>query len=167
MAGKITDLGANSGFVDADTIEVVDVSNTTMAATGTNVQGTLANLATSPPFTSRFTMKADVFKQAQSINAQTGTSYTLIAGDAGLLVTFSNAAATTLTLPSDATATIAIGTIIDFLQLGTGQVTVVAGGGATVRLSGLTGKARAQYSRFGTQKIAANTWSVYGDLAAA
>jgi len=76
---------------------------------------------------------------------------------------------TTVTLPSDATATIAIGSIIDFLQVrtGSGVITVVAGSGATLRVSGLTAKVRAQYSRFGCQKISANTWSVYGDLAAA
>lgn len=104
--------------------------------------------------------------QAQPINAQTATTYTLVASDAGKLVTLSNAAAVTLTLPKDADASIAIGTYIDVLQLGAGQVTVVAGSGATLRVSGATAKARAQYSRLGVQKIAADTWSVFGDLAA-
>lgn len=105
--------------------------------------------------------------QAQSVNAQTGTTYTLVAGDAGKLVTLSNASAITLTVPQDSDATIAVGTYVDLLQLGAGQVTVAAGTGATLRTSGLTAKARAQYSRFGVQKIAADTWSLFGDLAAA
>jgi hypothetical protein len=109
---------------------------------------------------------AEVFKQAQAVNAQTGTSYTLVAGDAGKLVTLSNAGAITLTVPQDSDATIAVGTYIDLLQLGAGQVTVAAGTGATLRTSGLTAKARAQYSRLGVQKISANTWSLFGDLAA-
>lgn len=104
--------------------------------------------------------------QAQPINAQTATTYTLVASDAGKLVTLSNAAAVTLTLPKDADASIAVGTYIDVVQLGAGQVTVVAGSGATLRVSGATAKARAQYSRLGVQKIAADTWSVFGDLAA-
>jgi hypothetical protein len=160
MAGKISELTLITGgnLSTLDLVEVVDVSDTTMAATGTNKRTTLASLAGG--------LGGEVFKQAQGINAQTGTSYTPVAGDAGLLVTLNNAGATTLTLPLDSVA-IAIGSIVDFLQIGVGQVTVVGAGGVTVRVSGLTSKARARYSRFGCQKIAANTWSVYGDLAAA
>lgn len=103
---------------------------------------------------------------AQSVNAQTGTTYTLVAGDKGKLVTLSNASGITLTVPQDSDATIAIGTTIDGYQLGAGQVTVAAGSGATLRVSGATAKARAQYSRFAVQKVSANTWSLTGDLAA-
>jgi hypothetical protein len=102
----------------------------------------------------------------QGVNAQTGTAYTLVAADAGKLITLSNAGAVTLTVPQDSAATIAVGTYVDLLQLGAGQVTVAAGTGATLRVSGLTAKARAQYSRLGVQKVAANTWSLFGDLAA-
>lgn len=108
----------------------------------------------------------ETFKQAQEFNAQTGTTYTLVAGDAGKVVSLSNASAITLTLPQDSDATIAVGTWVDLYQLGAGQVTVAAGTGATLRTSGLTAKARAQYSRFGVQKVSANTWSLFGDLAA-
>lgn len=107
-----------------------------------------------------------VFSQAQSVNAQTGTTYTLVAGDAGKLVTLSNGSAITLTVPQDSDATIAVGTYVDLYQLGAGQVTVAAGSGATLRTSGLTAKARAQYSRLAVQKVSANTWSLMGDLAA-
>jgi hypothetical protein len=51
------------------------------------------------------------------------------------------------------------------MQLGAGQVTVAAGTGATLRTTGTLTKSRAQYSRFGVQKIATNTWSLFGDLA--
>ena len=104
--------------------------------------------------------------RAQTVNAQTGTTYTLVAGDAGLLVSLSNAGAVTLTVPQDSDATIAVGTYVDLYQLGAGQVTVAAGTGATLRTSGLTAKARAQYARLGVQKVSANTWSLFGDLAA-
>jgi hypothetical protein len=102
---------------------------------------------------------------AQAINAQTGTTYTLVAADAGKLVTLSNAAAITLTVPQDSAATLAIGTTVDLMQLGVGELTVVAGTGATLRLGGETATARAQYSRVMLQKISANTWVVYEDLA--
>lgn len=106
-----------------------------------------------------------VYGQVQTINPQVGTAYTLVAGDAGKLVTLSNAAAITLTVPQDSDATIAIGTYVDLMQLGAGQVTVAAGGGATLR-SGLTAKSRAQYSRIAVQKILANTWVLMGETAA-
>lgn len=109
-------------------------------------------------------LAGEVFKQAQETNAQTGTTYTLVAGDAGKLVTLSNAGAITLTVPQDSDATIAIGTYVDLYQLGAGQVTVAAGSGATLRVSGLTAKARAQYSRMAVQKVSANTWNLFGDL---
>lgn len=102
----------------------------------------------------------------QSINAQTGTTYTLVASDAGKLVTLSNTSSINLSVPQDSDATISVGVYVDLMQLNTGQVTVTAGTGATLRVSGLTAKARAQYSRLGVQKISANTWVVFGDLAA-
>jgi hypothetical protein len=131
---------------------VVDVSDTSMAGTGTNKRMTAAEL--------------QLGIGVQQINAQTGTTYTLAASDAAKLVTLSNASAITLTVPQDSDATIPVGSYVDLYQLGAGQVTVVAGTGATLRVSGLTAKARAQYSRLGVQKVAANTWSLFGDLAA-
>ena len=107
------------------------------------------------------------WSQAQSINAQTGTTYTLASSDAGKLITLNNSNPISLTVPQDSAATIAVGTYIDLMQIGTGQVTVVAGTGATLWLSAYTAKARAQYSRFAVQKVAANTWVLFGDLAVA
>jgi len=102
---------------------------------------------------------------AQVVNAKTSTTYTLAATDAGNLVTLNNASAITLTVPQDSAVTIPVGTYVDLMQLGVGQVTVAAGTGATLYVSGVTAKARAQYSRLGVQKISANTWVVFGDLA--
>lgn len=110
--------------------------------------------------------EVDALVTGQSINAQTGTTYTLVAGDAGKLVTLSNASPITLTVPQDSDATIPIGTYVDLYQLGAGQVTIEAGTGATLRVSGLTADARAQYSRLAVQKVSADTWSLFGDLAA-
>jgi hypothetical protein len=195
---KISDLTAITGsaLASGDLFAVVDVSDTSMAASGTNKKITKAELdsvyATSAAITSAVsahesdttsvhgiadtsalvtttslaTSLGSYVPLAQSVNAQTGTSYTLVAGDAGKLVTLSNASAITLTVPQDSDATIAVGTYVDLYQLGAGQVTVAAGTGATLRTSGLTAKARAQYSRLGVQKVSANTWSLFGDLAA-
>lgn len=158
----------NSLF-DANTMLVAHTDNTPVAVTiATNQvagRGNSGNIKGLSPAETVAIIGTEVFTQPQAFNPQTGTTYTLVAGDAGKNVTLSNASAITLTVPQDSAATIAIGSYIDLYQLGAGQVTVVAGTGATLRVSGLTAKARAQYSRLGLQKVSANTWSLFGDLA--
>lgn len=104
--------------------------------------------------------------RAQPVAAQTGTTYSVVVADASNLVTLGSASDTAVTLPQDSVAAIPIGQTIAFLVLGAGQVTWSAGAGATLRVSGLTAKSRAQYARVWAQKVAANTWSLWGDLAA-
>ena len=99
------------------------------------------------------------------LNAQTGTTYTLVLTDAGKLVTLSNAAAITLTVPLESSVGYAIGSSIDIVQIGAGQVTVAGAGGVTVNATpGL--KLRAQYSAGTLIKTASNTWLLVGDLSA-
>lgn len=120
--------------------------------------------------TARATTPANVasvyLKGEQAFNAQTGTTYTLAASDIRKVVSLNNGSAITVTFPQDSDATIAIGESGDFYMLGAGQATFQAGSGATLRVSGLTAKSRAQYSRIGWQKVSANTFNLYGDLAA-
>ena len=167
-----------SGVLSAETpIGSVILPPDTLAnrpAAGSTVAGTLyfstdepkVYRSTGTAWVVAYVLAAEVFKQAQEVNAQTGTTYTLVAGDVGKLVTLSNASAITLTFPQDSDATIAVGAYGDLMALGAGQVTGVAGTGATLRVSGLTAKSRAQYARMGWQKIAANTFVIFGDLAA-
>jgi hypothetical protein len=56
MAGTISDLTAITGanLDSTDELEVVDVSDTTMAATGTNKSTTLADLAAASAFTAKY-----------------------------------------------------------------------------------------------------------------
>lgn len=64
-----------------------------------------------------------------NLNLQTGTTYTLQASDSGKIVSLSNAAAVTLTLPNS----LAAGFCCTIVQAGAGQVTVSAASGATLR----------------------------------
>lgn len=64
-----------------------------------------------------------------SINAQTGTTYTLVAGDTGRTITCTNAGAITVTLPNSLGA----GFTCEIIQGGAGQVTLSAAGGATLQ----------------------------------
>jgi hypothetical protein len=100
----------------------------------------------------------------RAINAQTGTSYTLALTDVGKLVTLSNAAAVTLTVPTNATVAFPVGTEIDLAQLGAGQVTVA---GAGVTINGSPGlKIAAQYGAATLLKLATDTWLLLGKLSA-
>ena len=101
----------------------------------------------------------------QAINAQTGTTYTTVLADGGKLVTLSNGSAITLTIPPNSSVAYPIGTKLDFIQIGAGQVTVAGGTGVTVN-STPTLKFRAQHSGASCIKIATDTWQLVGDLAA-
>ena len=67
-----------------------------------------------------------------SVNAQTGTTYTLVLTDAGKLVTLANGAAITLTVPTNASVAFDVGTVIALGQLGAGLATVVGDTGVTI-----------------------------------
>ena len=99
-----------------------------------------------------------------SFNAQTGTTYTLVIGDLGKLVTLSNASAITLTLPPSVFST---GNSINIQQIGAGQVTLAQGSGVTITSTGATASApklRAQYSAATIICTGSNTFTVVGDL---
>lgn len=67
-----------------------------------------------------------------SLNAQTGTTYTLVLADMGKTITRSNGSASTQTLPANAAVAIPIGTIINIINLGAGVVTFANDGTSTI-----------------------------------
>ena len=98
-------------------------------------------------------------------NAQTGTSYTLVAGDVNKLVTANNASAITITVPP---SVFSANDVINVQQIGAGQVTFAAGSGVTITSNGATSaapKIRAQYSACSVICSASNTFTVIGDIA--
>ena len=98
------------------------------------------------------------------INAQT-TAYTTVLTDRDKLVEVSSATGVTLTIPTNSSVAYPVGTSIDILQTGAGQVTIAGAGGVTVNATpGL--KLRTQWSSATLFKRAENTWVVYGDLSA-
>ena len=100
-----------------------------------------------------------------SFNAQTGTTYTLVAADLGKLVTLSNASAITLTVPPSVFTT---GNIINIQQIGAGQVTFAAGAGVTITSAGATSAAPKIGKQFAAASVictASNTFTVIGAVA--
>jgi hypothetical protein len=98
--------------------------------------------------------------------ADTTTAYTLVLGDAGKYVTLSNAAGITLTIPTNATVAFDVGTVVNVVQLGAGQVTIAGAGGVTVNSEGSKLKLKGQYAVASLLKTATNTWVALGNLSA-
>ena len=99
-----------------------------------------------------------------SFNAQTGTTYTLVAADSGKLVTSSNASAVVITIPP---SVFAAGEQINVQSIGAGLTSFVAGAGVTITSTGATSAApilRAQNSACTIICTASNTFTVIGDL---
>jgi hypothetical protein len=90
----------------------------------------------------------------------------LVAGDAGDLVTLTNAAAITLTVPTNATVAFAIGTQITITQSGAGTVTVAGAVGVTINSADGDLKLRSQWSAATLIKIDTNSWILIGDIKA-
>ena len=108
---------------------------------------------------------------ALAFNAQTGTTYTFVLADAdNKLVTASNSSAQTYSIPTNATTAFPIGTQINLIQIGAGQVTISAAtpGTTTVVSTGATAaspKCRAQYSAVTLVKRDTDSWYAIGDIA--
>lgn len=98
--------------------------------------------------------------------ADTTTAYTLVLGDAGKYVTLSNAASITLTIPTNASVAFDVGTVVNVVQLGAGQVTIAGAGGVTVNSEGSKLKLKGQYAVASLLKTATNTWVALGNLSA-
>jgi len=99
-----------------------------------------------------------------SFNAQTGTTYTLVAADSAKLVTTSNAAAITVTIPP---SVFAAGNQINVQSIGVGLTTFAAGAGVTITSTGASAVApilRARYSACTIICTASNVFTVVGDL---
>ena len=107
---------------------------------------------------------------ALAIDAKTGTTYTFVLADANNeLITASNASAQTYSIPTNASVAFPIGSQINIIAIGAGQVTInaVTSGTTTVLSNGATAaapKLRVQYSSATCIKVATDTWYVVGDL---
>ena len=105
---------------------------------------------------------------AFTLNDQTGTSYTPVLTDQyQVLVTRSNAGASTLTIPTNASVAFPVGTVITVLNKGAGAVTISGSGGVTVLSAGATAASPVlnQYKTAALMQVAANTWYVVGAIA--
>jgi len=126
-------------------------TSTTLAATANAVK-------------SAYDLAAAAMPKLLTFNAQTGTTYTLVAGDALGFVTCNNAGAITVTVPP---SVFSAGQQINVQQIGTGQVTFAQGAGVTITSTGATASAPKITSRYGAATIictASNVFTIIGGL---
>ena len=170
----VTNVGFAGSTSGSTTVQATAVAGTTTltlpAATDTLVGKDTTDTLTNKTLTSP-TLNTPTINDARqnlTLNAQTGTTYTLVITDNGRLVTLSNAAAITLTVPLNATVAYATGAIINVQQIGAGQVTIQGASGVTITSTGATAttpKTRAQYSAASIIKTGTDSWTVIGDIA--
>jgi hypothetical protein len=139
MAGKISELDLLTDPAADDLIEVLDVSE---------------------PLVDKKNKKFPLGNSVQPVEAQAGTTYTVVAADSGKLIRLTGTA--TITLPSGGPTT---GQRVDFVCIG-GPATFVLGGGATWDVPPTpSAVARAVGSFVTAIKMGTTTWALTGDLA--
>jgi len=102
-------------------------------------------------------------------NDQTSTTYTFALTDKDKLVTASTSATQTYSVPTNASVAFPVGSQINIIQIGAGQVTIQAAstGTTTISSTGATStapKLRAQFSSATLLKAATDLWYVIGDI---
>jgi hypothetical protein len=162
-SGTVTSITAGTGLSGG----AITTSGTIAIDTATTVDVSTAQTLTNKTLTSP-TLNAPLINL--SLNAQTGTTYTFVLADNGKLVTASNASAQTYSIPTNASVAYPIGTQINIIQIGAGQVTInaVTSGTTTVSSTGATAtapKLRAQFSSATCIKASTDLWYVVGDIA--
>ena len=155
--------GSTSGTT---TLQATATAGTNTLSLPPTTSDTLAGIAATQTLTNK-TLTAPVINTAKinlSLNAQTGTTYTLVAADSGKLVTSSNANPVTITVPP---SVFAAGEQINVQSIGVGLTSFAQGAGVTITSTGATATApilRAQYSACTIICTASNTFTVIGDL---
>jgi hypothetical protein len=164
----VASLGFSGSTSGTTTLQATAVAGTNTLTLPPTTSDTLVGIAASQTLTNK-TLTSPVITTPTlrlSINAQTGTTYTLVAADASYkLVTASNAAAITVTVPP---SIFTAGDVVNLQQIGAGQVTFAQGAGVTITSTGATAtapKLRAQYSACSIICTSSNNFTVIGDLA--
>ena len=169
------------GTIGTDEIEFSQFAGAGVVTAGTNISvtGNQVSVINNPTFSGVVTASAsgvafsDGTQTKEGVPSQTPiiqktASYTLSAlTERDNLIEMGSSSAITLSIPTDATLNFPIGTSLDILQTGTGQVTIAAVTPGTTTVNATPGlNLRTQWSSATLFKRAANTWVVFGDLTA-
>jgi hypothetical protein len=97
-------------------------------------------------------------KVAGAIQDQSGTSYTLVLGDAYKTVSLDNASAVAVTVPLNSSVAFSTSDRIDFINEGAGQVTVSGASGVTINDTDGGGFTIDQYGGASIIKVGTDAW---------
>jgi len=165
-AGAILELreGTNNGTnyvrIQAPASLAANVTYTLPTADGTNGQV----LSTNGTGTLSWATSSGGGASYSAVRTQSGTSYTLVLGDAGDYIQTTSTTAVTITVPNQVSVTWAADTEIYFEQNNTGQITFVGASGVTIN-SSETLKSFARYSVLALKRVASDVWILTGERA--
>jgi len=154
--------GMMSYLQDTNAVEVYDGSNWVSVGSSGDITG--ITTGTDSGLSGGVTSGTATLRLKLEFDAETGTTYTLVAGNLNQLVTLDNASSITLTVPP---SVFSAGDVINIAQIGAGQVTLAQGAGVTINSTGATAtapKLRARYSAASIICTASNTFLVIGDI---
>jgi hypothetical protein len=153
--------GANDGAI-IEVLPLINAINMYTISGAPIVVGITGSLKVSGGVTFNGTVSSDTGYRITSsaINAQTGTTYTLLESDNGKILTFSNASTTTVTVPT----ALPIGFNCTAIQLGAGQVGFTAASGVTLNSYGNQYKLIGQHASASIIEYTTNIVNLSGNL---
>jgi hypothetical protein len=155
--------GMMSYLQDTNAVEVYDGSAWVSVGSTGDITG--ITTGTDSGLSGGVTSGNATLKLKLEFDAETGTTYTLVAGNLNQLVTLNNSSAITVTVPP---SVFSAGDQIHCQQIGTGQVTFSQGSGVTITSTGASASApklRARYAACTIICTASDTFTILGDLA--
>jgi len=155
-----------TGFAGALTGNVTGNASGTAATVTGAAQSAITSVGTLTSVTVTGAVTAGSVVAPLAINAQTGTTYTFVAGDASKLVTASNGSAQTYTVPPNSGVAFDVGTAITVIGIGAGKVTLAQGSGVTINSKDSEKAIDGQHASVTLIKTATDTWQLIGALQA-
>ena len=158
--GEATANGTNYVAVQAPASLAANTTYTLPTADGTSGQ----LLSTNGSGTLSWATDSAGGASYSAVRTQSGTTYTLVLGDAGDYIQTTSSTAVTITVPLQSSVAWVADTEIYFEQNNTGQITIAGASGVTVN-SSETLKSFARYSVLALKRVASDVWTLTGERA--
>ena len=164
------DFGSDGSGVDvsfhsatAGDLMLWDASDEKLVITGTNGQNSLEVADGDVSITDKLTVSGGL-DAPMTVTTDSTTTRTPALTDAGTYILTTHGTGITITLPQDSAVAFPTGSSIIFERNGAGTMTFAAGTGATVNSKGGTLTCADRYTTVAATKIAADTWTIFGNI---